>query len=171
MDDEGLFKDPQRGTTYAVGFYHIAWSTTEAIIECAIAKQLNLGPIEGSIVTSGIMFVGRAKMLEALLLREEKANATALKFLRRIMNSPDRVDLTHSIVGLNDTGLYFRRRKLDGGFKSTDIPYDLVSLITKAKDLSLNAGELQKALGITDDDFNTYFQAAHSAVAKDGKSP
>ena len=163
--------DKQRRTILSVGYYHITWSVTEALIEYAISKLLGLGPIEGSIVTAGQMFVGRAKTLEALLTREKGGNKKALKYLRRIMNNPDRVDLTHSIVGLHDDGLYFRRRKVEGGLRSTDIPYDSQSLFKKAVDLSLLASKLEDALGISTEEFQEFFQTAHSAQAKARKSP
>ena len=167
----GPLTEKQRDTVFAVGFYHVTWSVTESLVEYAIAKLLGLGPIEGSIVTAGQMFASRAKTLEALLLRENSGNKTALKYLRQIMKSPDRVDLTHSIVGLHDDGLYFRRRKVEGGFRSADIPYDWRSLLTKAQNLSKLASSLQDALGIQDSELQEFFRAAHEAVAKDQKSP
>ena len=105
------------------------------------------------------------------MAREKGGNKKALKYLRRIMNNPDRVDLTHSIVGLHDDGLYFRRRKVEGGLRSTDIPYDSQSLLKKAAALNLLATNLQNALGISAEEFQEFFQTAHSAQAKARKSP
>ena len=54
------FTDKHRQVIFALGYYHVTWSVAEALIEVAIAKLLRLGPTEGSIVTAGQMFVGRA---------------------------------------------------------------------------------------------------------------
>lgn len=165
------FTDKHRQVIFALGHYHIAWSVAEALIEVAIAKLLRLGPTEGSIVTAGLMFVGRAKILEALLARKEGGNKKALRHLRSIMNRPDRVDLTHSVVMFHDEGLYFRRRKVDGELRSADIPYDWRGLMEKTAALSQTTMKLQQALDISDKAIHEFFQAAHSAAAKVEKSP
>lgn len=155
----------------ALGFFVVGWSILEAVLEVAIAKQLKLSAVDGSIVTAGLQFKARATMLMGLLSRNPAKNADAIATLKTIMNRGDRNDLIHSVIGWDGDHLVFNRRKSDGALKVKRIYYGREELMKLCLEFSGLAEDLKSQLGISDRQHVTFLQRAHNAAAKAGKSP
>ncbi len=142
----------------------------EGTLEVAVAKQLNLAPLEGSIVTSGLQFRAKAVLLQALLNRDP-ANKEALKVVKELLNFSDRNDLLHGIAMHHPDGIQVVRRSNNGVFRSVELAYPMPVL----RDLILKVGAmaqgLQDALGISADDYRAFLRAAHNAQTKPSTSP
>ena len=163
MSDHG-FKKAHDDAISCLGLFVVGWSTIEALLEVAIAKQLGLAPAEGSIITASLQFKSRSVILMGLLNRDKTKNAAAITSLKTLQNKPDRNDLLHSIIGRSATGLVFTRRKSDGKFSSQEKPHDAESLLLATIELTNIANELKIALGISEQDIQDYFDTAHKAA-------
>lgn len=141
----------------------------EATLEVAIAKQLGLNPLEGSIVTAGMQFKARATTLRALLERDSASNAAAIATLCSIQKMPDRNDIMHGIGGINEAGLFFYRRKTDNSFKSTEKLYNATALAILAAKVSLLAAQLRGSLELSDRKCEKFFHTAHKDQIKRSK--
>jgi hypothetical protein len=170
MTDDPLTPKAQ-DTLMGLGFFVMGWSILEATIEVAIAKQLRLAPVTGSIVTAGLQFKARATLLKGLLNRDPVKNAEALLILGQIMNRGERNDLIHSVIGWEGDELVFNRRKSDGSFKVKQIRHDRTSIMLLCVEFADLAEDLKRTLDIDDQSHVAYLQRAHKAANKARKSP
>jgi|SRR5882724_4066187 len=150
----------------ALGYFIMAWSGVEAAIEISIAKQLGLTPLDGSIVTAGLQFRGRAMMLLSLLNRDPVKHAGAIKTVTEMQNIQDRNDILHSVIGGTEALIWFNRRRVDQTFKSKIEKYDRPRLLEVTLQCSDLATALMAALDITKEDYAGFFQTAHNEANK-----
>ena len=152
----------------AIGNFIISFSLVEGVIEVGIAKQLGLDPIRASIVTAGLQFKSRASMLCSLLNLDRKKNADAIKQLKAVMNRGERNDIVHAAVGLSAErdSITFHRRKVAHEYKAYHRQYSSESLFLLAGEFTKAAMDLQKALGISRQEYRDFFHEAHKDASK-----
>jgi len=166
MSDPIMSQETERAI-YGLGFFVISWSVLEATLEVAIAKQLGLGPKDGSHITAGMQFKPKAVMLKSLLNRDKTKNAGAIATVDKVMQRGERNDALHSVIGWDERGLVLNRRRNDSGtFTSKEKPYTGVQFITVALEIAGLSGDLKSALGISDVDYVNWLQEAHKEANK-----
>jgi len=161
---DGKWEMPANNLCERLGQFVMAWSLIEATIEIGIGEQLGTAPLETSIVTAGLMFKARSSILLGLLNRRPDKNAEAISLLKELRNLEDRNDFMHSIIGGNSSLLWFNRRKMNEKFASKIERYSLIrmnSALLHCTDLSVKLG---KALGITKEGYEKFFQDSHNAA-------
>lgn len=163
---DGQWSPTNAITMAALGQFVQAWSLIESTMEVAIGKQLALPPLESSMITAGLQFRGKATLLLSLLERDRKKNRAIIEAVKDSMNITDRNDIFHSVPGRNQTNLWFNRRKTDATFSSKIVPYDADKLLR----LSIRCAELCERittnLGISQADYDSFFQEAHNKANK-----
>jgi hypothetical protein len=162
----GEWRMPDPKLAEMLGHFVMAWSLIEAAIEVGIGKQLGTKPLESSIVTAGLMFRTRTSILMSLLNREPSKNAQAIKVLKEIEEIEDRNDILHSVIGGSASQIWFNRRKVKRKFTSKIEKYNQVRINSTVLHIADLSGKLMSALGITRDDYLTFFQDSHNAVNK-----
>jgi hypothetical protein len=163
----GQWEMPEEELTSALGQFVLAWSRVEGAIEVAIAKQLGLDAVDGSIVSAGLMFHTRAAILLSLLNRASDKNRVAIGIVGKMQNITDRNDIFHSIIGTNKNQIWFDRRKADGQFKSKREIYDCIRFLKAAMRYSKLADQLLETLDISTEDYVAFFFTAHRAANND----
>lgn len=161
----GQWSMPNDKLLKALGQFVLAWSSIEATIEVGIGKQLGTPPLESSIVTAGLMFKARAGILRNLLHRDPKNNAEAIEILKEIVAIEDRNDIMHSIIGGHADLLFFNRRHTNRAtFSSKIVRYSQIRMNTVVLQIADLSARLTKALGLSKEDYEGFFQEAHNAV-------
>jgi len=161
--DDDSFTPETHKAIYGLGFFVAAWSVLEASLEVAIAKQLGLGPKDGSHITAGMQFAPKAIMLRSLLGRDKAKHAAAIAIVNRMMSRGERNDLLHSIVNYNNRELVFTRRRNDkGGFTSEEKPYTGEQLLELSTEIANLSEGLKNQLGISDPEYEAWINEAHS---------
>ena len=158
---------PEEPLVAALGHLVIAWSTIEAVIEVAIAKQLGLGSLDGSVVTASILFQGRAKMLLSLLHRDEEKNNAAIRTVKAMQGLTDRNDILHSVIGASKQEIWFNRRKTDVRYTSKIERYNRERLLRAAARYTELATQLMAALEISREDFLWFLHNSHNAANRE----
>lgn len=148
-----------------LGYFIMAWSLIEAAIEVGIGKQLGTEPLESSIVTAGLMFRARASILMSLLNRDSSKNAEAISILKIIEQIEDRNDILHSTIGGSASQIWFNRRKTKRKFSSKIERYNQIRLKSTVLEVSDLSARLMAALGISKDEYLSFFQNSHDAVS------
>jgi hypothetical protein len=145
-----------------LGSFVLSWSAIEAVIEICISRELGLKPLESSIVTAGLMFKGRSSILRSLLNRDTKKNEKAISIVKKVQEIEDRNDIMHSVIGGNDSQIWFNRRKTNRRFSSKIETYDLERMSALALQCSELATDLMKACKVSVKDYETFFQESHN---------
>ena len=143
----------------------------EGTLDVYIAKELNLGPLDGSIITAPLQFKAKSVLLQSLLYRNESKNKAALATLKALQNMGDRNDLVHGLVQTRDDGLSFLRRRNDGFFKSEEKPYSLERLALLSLEMAQHVAALRHHAGVTEREVSDFFDDAHNAQIRPSKSP
>jgi len=163
----GDWERPEPTLAAALGHFVMAWSLVESTLEVAIAKQLRLWPLDGSIVTAGLMFQGRANLLLSLLNRSPSRNRDAIATVKAMQGIQDRNDILHSVLGGSTEFIWFNRRRIQQEFTSKIEVYDQKRLLEAARRCSDLSTELMNALGISKADYESFFQETHNAANSD----
>jgi hypothetical protein len=163
----GEWEMPEEPLTSALGHFILGWSLLEGTLEVAIAKELGLGAVDGSIVTASLIFRSRAAILLSLLNRDPEKNRTAIGIVHGMQNITDRNDMLHSVIGNSRSEIWFNRRKTENRFTSKIVRYDAKRLVEMSIRCSTLAGQLQQALAISIEDYRSFFHDAHKAANSD----
>lgn len=167
----GKWRPAEPVLVQALGHFLIAWSTIEATLEVCIAKQLRLKPLEGSIITAGLMFQARASILLSLLNRAPQQNTDAIRIVKEIQNIQDRNDILHSVIGGNRQQIWFNRRRTKEKFSSKIEVYHAPRLAMAALRCAELSSALMASLGVNKRYYLRFFQHSHTAANKDRVSP
>jgi len=167
----GKWAMPDPKLAQMLGHFIMAWSAIEATIEIGIGKQLCTKPLETSIVTAGLMFRPRLSILMSLLNRDPVKNAEAIRLLKEVGDIEDRNDIMHSVIGGSASMIWFNRRKTKNTFTSKIEKYNQIRLNSTVLAILDLSDKLMKALGVTKEDYLSFFQDSHNAVNSASVSP
>ncbi len=101
-------------TLAAYGLFMLNWSLLETVLEVAIAKRMDLHPLEGSIVTSSLGFQARASILRSFLaLDASQESKDAIKEINSATQEASRNIIIHGQVFAEGESLTFVHRRVD----------------------------------------------------------
>jgi hypothetical protein len=140
-------------TLAAYGLFMLNWSLLETVIEVAIMKRLELHPLEGNIVTSGLNFQARSSILRSLLsLDESKESKEARQLINTIVTEANRNAIIHGQVFVaGHHHLRFIHRKTADVISAKCIEVDADSMQKRASILRDNITRLQSLLSVSDE--------------------
>jgi hypothetical protein len=86
-------------TLASYGLFMLNWSLLETVLEVAIAKRVDLHPLEGNIVTASLGFQARASILRSFLaLDTRQESKDAIKVIDTATQEANRNTIIHGQV-------------------------------------------------------------------------
>jgi hypothetical protein len=159
-------------TLASYGLFMLNWSLLETVIEVAIAKRLELYPLEGNIVTASLGFQARANILRTFLaLDTRQESKDAIKAIETAAQEANRNTIIHGQVFAEDENLSFVHRKVADGLTAKRVTVNSDSMLERASKLKDNTVRLQSLLAISDDDLREFSKIGQIAAIKAETSP
>jgi hypothetical protein len=157
----------------ALGTFHGVWAATDLLVDYAICQFLNITAEQAHMVTSGMMFGTKARLLADLVRRSDHPNRTKLLQSFKIVRGSNKRDIIahgHMLTSEDEVTFVERPR---GGDKPMAIEHSftLEEFILHAKILAIASNDFQTALGVTDSDLTEFLVAALNLSHKSTTSP
>jgi hypothetical protein len=155
---------------HSLGIMHFNWSVIDLYTDYAIWKFLGVTAGQAHLITSGLMFGRKARLLADLLKRSKDANRYRLIEAFNVMQAGKRDVITHAYMGDDVDTVTFLERKASGAFKAFVHTYTLEEFRAHSNTLLEATNKFKAALGATDQELHEFAAAALSLDLKDATS-
>jgi hypothetical protein len=164
-----LFQDSFR---LALGTFHAAWSSLDVTTDFAICQFLKVTPQQAHMITGGMMFGPKARLLGSLIKDSNHAKKSEmLGAVRWLQGNSKRDVFAHGYMITSSTKVILLERPRGGGFKVKEHPFTLEQFIAHTKQVGSNAQTFWQALGASNADLAEFVAAALSLDNKSTTSP
>ncbi len=155
-----------------VGTFHGVWAIIDLITDYAIFRFLNVTPEQAHLITSGMMFGRKSRLLADLVGRSDHPKRDKiLGALNWIRGSSKRDIITHGYQISDDNSLGFVHRSISGEFEASEHSFTNAEFLQHLRMLCAKAKEFQEALGVTHDQLREFGNAAFNLNRKSKTSP
>jgi hypothetical protein len=132
-------------TLASYGLFMLNWSLLETVLEVAIAKRVELHPLEGNIITASLGFQARASILRSFLaLDTRQESKDAIKVIDTATTEANRNMIIHGQVFAEGETLSFVYRKVDHGLTAKRITVDSTSMLERAGKLKESSSSFNR---------------------------
>lgn len=157
---------------HALGAFYLVWSALELCLCYGIGKFLKIPDEDALILTSGMEFGRKITVLRNLIYRSgHPQKSTILGLLGKIQNESKRNIFAHSFLTANDTVITFIERTRGGDYKVIRHEFTVKEFVDHVTEFGDVATALEKAIGVTMEEYQRFADAALSADTKATKSP
>lgn len=154
------------------GLFYQAWSACEVAIDMAIGQFLKIEPFQTHVLTSGMEFGRKARLLHELVKRSDhKQQGEIMRALNFLRNSALRNVFAHSYIFATKDTVTFLERPPGGQYKVRKHQFTLETYHDHVKGVVQVASEFEQALGFTTSALTEFAYAAVSAENKADTSP
>lgn len=155
-----------------LGAFHAAWAAVDQCVDISIGRFLKLPHEQTHLLTSGMMFGRKAKLLADLLGRSDHPRkAEALGALNKIRGEIRRDWLAHSYITSTQETVTFIYRNTSGEFKVNKLTYSVKEFRDHVTGMIEAGTLLESSLEITREEWADFLLAAESAANRDSTSP
>lgn len=148
-----------------LGLFHATWATADCLVDFAIGDLLALSHEKTHLVTSGMMFGRKARLLSDLIRQSDHPKKADLKAALRVIRGTARRDvIAHSYMRADDDGrLVFLERSISGDFAARSHAFTRKELAGHVQNLCNATMQMAHALGVSDDELNAFVDATAGA--------
>jgi hypothetical protein len=146
----------------ALGAFHMMCSALDLTVDFAIAKFLNVPAADAHLITSGMMFGKKGRLLADLIGRSNNTNKAKFLGALNAVRATRRDVLTHSYIWSDQKDVKFIERSIGGEFKAFEHAYTLDQLKSYVSDFAIKAADFHEALGVTREELRAFANAALS---------
>ena len=155
-----------------VGKFYGIWSTTELAIDYAVGKFLSLPFEETHLLTAGMEFNRKARLLMALLNRSDHPQKNVMiNSVKTIQNESLRNVLAHSFMEHEHDYVVFVERSRHGSYNPTRHKFTLPEFSAHVENLYEASVALHDAIGMTDEEVQKFGDAAFNVKNRSTASP
>jgi hypothetical protein len=158
----------------ALGHFHTMCSVLDPAIDYAICKFLAVPAKDAHLITPGMMFGRKTKLLADLIghnKRLEKEKRARLLGAVNALRTVRRDAITHSYIWSSKNEVNFLERKTTADFRAIEHKFTLESFATFVDDFAAKAMSFHKELGAAPRQLSLFANAALSLDRKSSKSP
>lgn len=158
--------------TTLFGMFHLLWLTLDLTTDYAICKFLKVTHEEGHLITSGMMFGRKARLLADLIGQSEHPNKSALLGSFNAIRGKSKRDIfAHGYLWSSPHEIRFIERSISGPFKAIEHKFTFEEFQLHCLELASNSDAFYYALGATREELNAFANAALSLNRKSKTSP
>ncbi|MGE0425816.1 MAG: hypothetical protein AB7O88_26385 [Reyranellaceae bacterium] len=155
-----------------MGLFQGLWASVELTTDYAIGKFLSVTPRQCHLITSGMMFGAKARLLADLIRHSRHKNKAAISAAFGKMRGVSKRDVfAHAYVWSNANSVVFIERTRGGDYHAKRHTFTLAEFGLHVLELSNAATDFYKALGVTSDQLDAFANAAFSRERKSKRSP
>lgn len=156
-------------TWIAIGLFQTLWMNIEAYTDYAIGKFLQVPHEQAHLITAGLMFGRKARLLADLIGKSDHPRRSELLGLvNKVRGETKRDILFHSTIGASKDGmkLVFTHRDAGQSFRTVEHSFTKKEFISHLQFLTNLAMDLQSELQISQEEMNSFRDAAFNASRK-----
>lgn len=156
----------------ALGIFYTNWATLDLTVDYAIGEFLNVTAKEAHLITAGMMFGRKARLLADLIGRSaHPRKAEILGAFNQIRGVSKREVFAHGYIGASKDTVSFLERTAGGEFSAKEHVYTLAEFRAHTNEVSRVATAFSDALGVSDAELDGFATAALSLNRKSKTSP
>jgi hypothetical protein len=143
------------------GLFQSAWACLELTTDYAIWKFLNVTPEQAHLITSGMMFGRKSRLLADLIGRSDHPNKSEiLGRFNKIRGMSKRDVFVHGYVWSDENSVKFIDRQSGGAYRARTHTFTLQEFKDYVLEFAMAGGEFYLALGATRKELNDFGNAA-----------
>jgi len=149
-----------------LGMFHYNWAATDIHVDYAVWQFLNVTPLQAHLITSGVLFGRKVRLLVDLIKHsEDKRNEGLLRELGRLTKS-NRDMIAHAWLRSTDNAVTFLERKASGTFAAKEHTFTLQEFSDHVTELADAGQQFRRLLGVSSAELDAFAKAALSARLK-----
>jgi hypothetical protein len=154
-----------------LGIFHSNWSCIDLYTDFAIYQFLHITPQQAHLITSGMVFGRKARLLDDLIRHSDDARKQKLFEAFNKIRAAKRDIITHSYVGSDALSIKYIERNTSGRFKAHIHIYTFEEFKQHVQDVADAAKEFYIAVDASKAIINDFANAAFSLNRKSDTSP
>ncbi|MBX3505174.1 MAG: hypothetical protein KF895_06805 [Parvibaculum sp.] len=161
-------------TWIAIGLFQTLWMNVETLTDFAIGKFLKVSHEQAHLVTAGLMFGRKARLLADLVARSDHPRRSELLgIVNKIRGQTKRDVLFHSTIGASEDGtkLVFTHRDAGQSLRVVEYSFTKKEFINHLQLLMNLTMDLQSELPASQEEMDGFRRAAFNASRKAKPSP
>jgi hypothetical protein len=149
--------------TQLMGTLQSAWAALEVITDYAICKFLKVTDGQAHLITSGMMFGRKSRLLADLVSKSNHPQKAAiLGAFNKIRGMSKRDMFSHAYLRSDKDTITFLDRSSSGAFNAQEHTFTLDEFGSYVKDFQTAIGEFRASLGASKAQFEAFAKAALS---------
>lgn len=154
----------------AMGHFFGAWALVELLTDYAIHKFLKVTPLQAHLITAGMMFGRKARLLADLIGRSDhERKSEILGAFNKLRWMSKRDIFAHSYVKADENIVTFIERNAGGEAKAIAHTFTLLEFATYVHDFCVAAQKFEHSLEADDLELTAFGDAALSLNRSDSK--
>jgi hypothetical protein len=150
-----------------MGLFNGTWASLDLTTDYAIYRFLNVTPGQAHLITSGMMFGRKARLLADLIGHSDHPKrAEILGAFNKVRGGNMRDVFAHSYIRSGDDSVTFVDRSSSGEFKATEHTFTMLDLAKHVHDFAISVEAFWNALGVTKPEIEEFAMAAFSLNRK-----
>jgi hypothetical protein len=154
-----------------LGIFHSNWSAIDLYTDFAIYQFLHVTPQQAHLITSGMMFGRKARLLADLIKHSDDPRKPKLLESFNKIRAAKRDIIAHSYVGSDALSVWYLERNTSGPFKAEVHSYSAERLRGYVQGIANAASDFYNALGVERAEIDAFANAALSLNRKSSTSP
>jgi hypothetical protein len=151
-----------------LGLFHSIFASVDPMIDFMIGKLLNADDIDAHIITAGMEFGRKLRILIDLSKRSDLPKKGIIIESLRTLQESRRDAITHGYIATNPTTVVFNHRSRGGEFTAKRLSFSIRAFQDPVERMIKAAQSFQAATEIPESEFDAFIAAANF---KDEKSP
>src|ERR1700730_3783611 len=158
--------------TQLMGRLQSQWAALEIITDYAIGKFLKVTDGQAHLITSGMMFGRKGRLLADLIAKSDHPRKAAiLGAFNKLRGMSKRDMFAHSYLRSTKDTVTFLDRSVSGEFRAEEHTFTLEEFRAYVMDFEIAIGAFQASLGATRGQFEAFAKAALSLSRNSKTSP
>lgn len=165
---QGLTKENSNRFWYLLGCFHVTWALTDLTTDYAIWKFLGGTPLETHIITSGMMFGRKAKLLADLIANSNHPKKSEiLGAFNKVRDHNKRNIIAHSYYLFDEKNVCFVERSNSGPYNAKEHTFPMDEFEDHVAKMGDYGQAFHSAIGASRELLTEF---AHAALNRDHKS-
>ncbi len=145
-----------------LGVFHSNWSAIDLYTDFAIYQFLKVTPEQAHLITSGMMFGRKRRLLSDLIKHSSDPRKQKLLQAFGKLGKAKREIITHSYVASDAVCVKFLERNISDKFRANVHQFSPQTFHEHVQTIAKAAEEFHEALGVSQDELNAFVNAALS---------
>jgi hypothetical protein len=154
-----------------LGIFHLNWAAIDLHTDFAIYKFLKVTSLQAHLITSGMMFGRKARLLVDLIRHSDAKNKSAILGPFNIIRASNREMIAHSYFTSDAMSVVFLERSSANKFSVKEHRYSLPEFQAHVDKISAAAQAFVAAIDAPREEINDFVQTALSFARKSETSP
>jgi hypothetical protein len=154
-----------------LGIFHSNWSAIDLYTDFAIYQFLHVTPQQAHLITSGMVFGRKARLLDDLIRHSDDPRKSKLLEPFKKIRAAKRDIIAHSYVGSDALSVWYLERNTSGPFKAEIHRYSAEMLHSHVQAIANAVSDFYNALGVERVELDAFANAALSLNRKSNTSP